>query len=397
MATFQQIEIFLAVTTEGSFRGAAARLGLVQSVVSTHVQALEHWLGFTLFAQGRRAGALSIEGEEAFLRAQRVQQHLADLTRFLDAAAAHRAQPRPARPTLKQIETLAWLSKLGTLERAAGKLNITPAAAGRRIGELARQCAFPLFASQRVKSRLSAQGDRLVEHSLRLLAAHDELILLRTPARRDGAILRLGVTELVALTWFPAFVRRMRAAHPQVSLHPDVDLAVSLRAKLADGRLDVALLPRGEVDARFATVDVGTVGFSWFCAPGQFETGRKATLYALAQCPLLVQGRDSGITTVTEALFAEAGLQPRQIFGSNSLVALAGLIESGIGISCLPKELFSDLIEKGRLAVIKTTTAPPRATYCAMFPHDHRTALCQAVAAVARESSSFSKGSAVPS
>ena len=391
MTTLQSIEAFITVVTERSFRAAAQRLATAQSVVSAHVRAFESWMGIPLLDPRRRSGALSLEGEEVYLIALRILQRQRNLENFLAEHATHGArQSPPASPTLKQLETLVWLHRLGTLERAAQKLNITPAAAARRVQELARQCDFELFDNPRRKSRFTPLGEKLLASAQRVLAAHAELDARRKQSTSAVTVLHLGVTELVALTWFPAFVRQMRAVYPHVSLHPDVDLAVSLRNKVARGQLDLAILPQAAPDERMATVDVGTVDFSWFCAPGTFEAGRKVSLYTLAEQPLLVQGRGSGITTVTEALFASAGLQPRQVFGSNSLVALAGLIESGIGIACLPNALFRNLVEASRLAIVKTSTPAPNATYCVAFLKEPRAALGYAVASVAKQACNFS-------
>jgi DNA-binding transcriptional LysR family regulator len=73
----RQLEAFVAVIETGSFSGAARRLGLGQSTVSTHVAALERALALTLFDRaGRRirpsrAGAALLQHAREILSARR--------------------------------------------------------------------------------------------------------------------------------------------------------------------------------------------------------------------------------------------------------------------------------------------------------------------------------------
>lgn len=393
MSTLQRVEVFLAVSSERSFHAAALGLGLPQSVVSAHVKELESWLGFALLASSRRNGALTLDGEAVLLNARAVHTQVSKLTRYMSntTGASEIAEFLPGRPvTLKQIEAFCWLAKLGTLERAANKLNVTQAAATRRVQELAGHCRFDLFSNPRRKAQLTPRGRRLLALAEQVLDAFARLEGGRHSRARTATALRVGVTELVALTWFSAFVRRLRAAYPEIALHPDVDHAVSLRAKLLDGRVDIAFLPQLADMPDEPSIELGATSFAWFCAPGTFGKLRRVPLYALAQQPLLVQGRDSGLTTVSQRVFAQAGLEPRQVFGSNSLVALAGLIECGIGVGCLPSAVFRELVAQGRLQVVQTTMAPPQVRYRAVFGHGPPPALALAVAEIARQSCDFS-------
>ena len=393
MSTLQRIEVFLAVAAERSFRAAAEHLGMPQSVVSTHIKELEAWLGFPLLAATRRQGKLTLDGEALLLNARVVQGQIKNLNKFLSTTADpdHLPGSVPARPvTLKQVEAFFWLVKLGTLERAANKLNVTQAATTRRVQELSSHCRFIPFANPRRKAQLTPKGRRLLGLCEQLIEAFARLESGRHTRAKAATTLRIGLTELVALTWFPAFVRRVRAAYPDIALHPDVDHAVSLRERLADGSIDIAFLPQLAAAPDEASIELGTTSFSWFCMPGTFGNQSRVPLYALAQQPLLVQGRDSGLTTVSLRVFAQAGLEPRQVFGSNSVVALAGLVESGIGVACLPSALFRDQLAQGRLQVVNTNTAPPQVKYSAVFARVGATSLCTAVANLARESCDFS-------
>jgi DNA-binding transcriptional LysR family regulator len=80
----RQLEHFLAVTEEGSFTSAAARLYMVQSSLSASLLGLERELGTDLFIRGRRGAELTDAGR-AFLEPARTT--LAEADRARDAVA----------------------------------------------------------------------------------------------------------------------------------------------------------------------------------------------------------------------------------------------------------------------------------------------------------------------
>lgn len=369
-----------AVVDMGSYRDAAAKLRLAQSVVSAHVQNFEQWFDYPIFKAGLRAPVPTMEGEEALRCSRNVLHRHEQLVQF--------ACKSDASLTLRQIEAFYWLANLGSVVQAADKLNITQAATSRRLQEFSARCLLPVFATSRQSSVLTNFGTRVLKYCEAVMHAFGELRARRSDAHTPETVLHIGITELVALTWFPAFVRGLKEAHPSIVLHPDVDIATSLQEKLLTGQLDAVIIPQPALTVDMTPIKIGSTAFAWFCAPGTFGTRKRISLSALASKPLLVQGRASGITMIAQQLFSRAGLAPRQVFGSNSLVALAGLIESGIGVSCLPRSLFSDLVKQNRLQIIESTT-PPKATYYLAFVNRKQSSLCSAVAVIAKKTCQF--------
>jgi DNA-binding transcriptional LysR family regulator len=391
MITLKTLAAVQAVLETGSVTAAAQKLALAQSVVSAHFANFQGWFDYPIFKLGSRTAIPTLAGEET-LRCMRavLLSHTAFSTfsRGVVYDSSSRQTYEAQSITLKQLETFYWLMKLGSVISAANKLNITQAAASRRLQEFAARCQSPLFVNPRHKTDLTPFGQQCLERGEAVLTAYANLKSRRVNDRVPDVVLHIGMTELVALTWFPAFAQRLRAVYPHIMLHPDVDISTSLQEKLLSSRLDVALIPGPSVTPAMTCVEMGSTSFSWFCAPGTFGHRKRASLSALASKPLLVQGRGSGLTPVALKLFASAGLAPHQIFGSNSLVALAGLIESGIGVSCLPSALFADLVRQGRLQVIESTT-PPKASYFFAFLKRHPQNLYSLIADIAKETCRF--------
>nr|WP_315595363.1 LysR family transcriptional regulator [uncultured Cupriavidus sp.] len=298
--------------------------------------------------------------------------------------------------TIKQVEAFYWAAKLGTVQRAANKLHVTQSAATKRIQELERIAAAPLFESSGRKAALTPKGQELLELSEGFLLAVSRLEEVKASTKNVARILHIGITELVALTWFPTFVRKLNGIYPNVALQPDVDLSGALGDKVADGRLDFAVIPEGYATSSMATVRLESVEFAWICPVGRFEPGATVSFQDLATLPLVEQDAGSGLTALCETLYAQAGVEPHRVSGSNSLVALAGLVEAGAGVSCVPLHLFRKEIDQKRLQVVHTDPPAPSITYVAAFLKQHQAALGYAIADIARQCCNFGTKESLP-
>lgn len=87
---FAELAAFAAIVEEGSFRGAAARLGLCPSTVSHSLRALEEKLGVQLLHRTTRSVAPTEAGQALFAR---VGPALAGMENAIEAVNAHRDLP----------------------------------------------------------------------------------------------------------------------------------------------------------------------------------------------------------------------------------------------------------------------------------------------------------------
>lgn len=287
---------------------------------------------------------------------------------------------------IKQIETFYWTLKLGTLQRAATRLFITQSAATKRLQELEKQACLPLFEPSSHKVQLSPKGAELLEASEGLIASLAQLDALRGAAHQVPRAVRMGLTELVTITWFTDFVARTKAQLPDITLHPDVDLSARLQRKLLDGDLDLVVIPQDYVTAAMASIPLQSISFTWLAPPHLFPEGTTLSLKQLALWPIIVQGPDSGITQRCEQLFAQEGIEFNHVYGSNSLFALLALIRAGVGISCLPRGLFVEEIERGEFQEVTLEVPPAAVNYHLAFLKHGRTALIDTLADLARQS-----------
>src|SRR5436309_8813816 len=106
----RQLECVVAVADHGSFRKAAAALGISQPALSAQVQQVEELLGLQVFERDRRAVLVTSAGEDIIGRARLA---LEGIDGVLDAAR-RRSEPLVGPLRLGVIPTVApyWLPAL---------------------------------------------------------------------------------------------------------------------------------------------------------------------------------------------------------------------------------------------------------------------------------------------
>ncbi|PWT91043.1 MAG: hypothetical protein C5B56_04445 [Proteobacteria bacterium] len=101
----------------------------------------------------------------------------------------------------KQLETFATIVRFGSFAAAAARLNATQSTISARIRELEESLGVQLFDRTQRKAKLTAKGRGLVAYAHSAIELFSEIQRqLGSPQAQTG-IVRVGVAELVAVTW----------------------------------------------------------------------------------------------------------------------------------------------------------------------------------------------------
>lgn len=294
--------------------------------------------------------------------------------------------------TLKQMEALHWIAELGTFERAAAKLHTTQSAISKRVQELEAVMQIEVFDRSQRGARLTPQGRQLLGMADEMLMMRERILDLRGADAIPTRSLRLGVTELTAWTWLPRMVTRLRAAYPDVSLEPEVDLSRNLFSRLLDESIDLIVIPDAFLNANagVTTLRLAEVHNSWMASPDLVKTRRTLKLSELGEYTVLSQGQNSGSGIYFDRWLESQNIVFERVLTSNSLIALVGLALAGVGISYLPRQCFQSLVDEGKLAIVPTNPLLPTVPYVAVYRNDRSSRFHESVAQIARSTCDFS-------
>jgi DNA-binding transcriptional LysR family regulator len=288
----------------------------------------------------------------------------------------------------RHLETLLWVVRLGGIGAAAQHLNLTQPAVTRRIQELERELGAKVLRRLGRNVVPTAVGQQCLVSAERILS---EVATMRVAASGKAAagIIRVGVVESIALTWFQNFLARIEERYPKVQLEIDVDLSSRLATKLARRQIDIALLP-GPVQLHgVVLVSLGSCAMKWLGRPDLCRTDRDMTAADLAELPIIGMPQDANAYHSIIDWFAEAKANPGLVHRCNSLSVVALLVRRGVGVSLLPPDLFGGDLESGALKIMIEKPAAADVAYSAAYLPAIDAPILPDVAAIAREESWF--------
>lgn len=289
--------------------------------------------------------------------------------------------------TFKQLEALYWVAQLGGFLPASVKLHTAQSAITKRIQELESQLDVALFDRAERSARLTDKGHEFVAYAKRILDLRDEAAAQVGNPSIVSRTLKLGVTELTAMTWLPALIAALHAAYPAVLVEPDVDASVNLRDKLLGDEIDLMIVPNAYDEARFVSEPVGEVDVVWMCKPGLVRETQPMSLTELSQYPLLANRSGPGL--ILNRWFRGVGFQPQIHMTSNSVVALLSLAVSGLGVTYVQSPSFRHLVSAGLLQQLDVRPGLPPLQYAAVYKSSRNSEFMSSLIRLARQTCQF--------
>ncbi|MGS0743239.1 LysR family transcriptional regulator [Glaciimonas sp. GG7] len=258
------------------------------------------------------------------------------------------------RVTLLNLETLCWISRLGTFNAAALKMNASPPAISARVRDMEAALGVTLFRRQGRRMELTFQGRELVQMVEPLLRRLDGVVGdLDNPEAASGTV-RIGAGEIAALSWFPTFIANLRQLMPNVTYQIEVDLTTSMRQQLEMGKLDVALFAAPATGADIRSTSLGLVRMCWMMAPSlHSKTPPTATHRERLEAHAIWSlSKPSASHSMTMNVLREQAVESDNIGTCNNIMALIAIIASGAGIALLPEILVRPYIARSELLLL---------------------------------------------
>ena len=264
--------------------------------------------------------------------------------------------------TLKQLEAFYLAATLGSFSLAAQRVHVTQSSLSKRIAELEESVGEELFDRSSQRARLTEAGNRMMPIASQMLELKERMkVELKAPKALTGTI-RMGISELGALTWLPRFVNKVRAEHPLVELQPHVDQGRRLQNQVARGELDFAIVA-GRLDDALSAHPVAEVSFAWVAAPGRVGSRRTMTAAQVVRHPVITMTEGSALAHPVETWASQQGLRLPRNVASNSLMAIVGLSIAGVGVSFLPEAFVRPWVKRGLLVALRSKPPLPVLPY----------------------------------
>ncbi len=272
--------------------------------------------------------------------------------------------------TLKQLEAFYLAASLGSFALAAERVRVTQSSLSKRIAELEDVVGAALFDRTGKRARLTEAGQRLMPVVANMLQLKDSIRTQAHNATSLSGTCRFGISEFGAVMWLPRFVARIRKEHPDLMLQPYVDLGRRLERQVSRGELDFAIAVGPAVDEHVASDAFSQIKIAWVASPSRFRQGTTLDARELGRHTIITMTEGSAMTRAFDHWADEQGLKVQRVLASNSLAAIAGLVEADIGISFLPEAYIEPWTRSGRLVTLPSRPPLPSLRYCFLHRQD---------------------------
>lgn len=243
---------------------------------------------------------------------------------------------------LRQLEYFVAVVEEHSFTKAAQRERVAQPAVSAQIRRLERQVGQSLLTRSSRAVRLTQAGAAFLPHARAALAAIQDA----QRAVDEVAQLVRGSVAIGTVTLHPVDVAGLmadlHADHPSVEITLGTDNSDVLMDKLADGRLDIAIVSIG-VDEQPAHLDVHGITDEAVEAAVALDhplaRRRSLPLDVLCNHPLISLPVGTGLRTRLDTACAAAGVMPRIAFEATSPLELAELAGHGLGVAILPTSI----------------------------------------------------------
>ena len=226
-----------------------------------------------------------------------------------------------------QLRTFIAIAETGSFTRAAEFVHKTQSAVSMQMKRLEERLDRPIFARDGRASKLTEDGERLLDYARRIVKLNIEALAAFSTAELSGRV-RLGVPDDYADRYLPEIMARFSRAYPGVELTVSCQSSVELMELIDDNQLDLAIVTM--CDGRRPVEVFRRERLLWVAS-------NRHSIHLEERLPLAL-GRPSCVWRRSAIECLEAGGRPyRVLFTSANSGAVAAAVLSGLAVSVFPE------------------------------------------------------------
>ena len=146
---------------------------------------------------------------------------------------------------IDQLRTFIAIAETGSFTQAAEFVHKTQSAVSMQMKRLEERLDRPIFARDGRASKLTEDGERLLDYARRIVKLNVEALAAFSETELSGRV-RLGVPDDYADRYLPEIMARFSRAYPGVELTVSCEPTLELIERIDDNQLDLAIITNCE-------------------------------------------------------------------------------------------------------------------------------------------------------
>lgn len=225
---------------------------------------------------------------------------------------------------IDQLRTFIAIAETGSFTRAAEVVNKTQSAVSMQMKRLEERLERPIFARDGRASKLTEDGQRLLDYARRIVKLNVETLAAFSD-ELSGRV-RLGVPDDYADRYLPEIMARFSRTYPSVELTVICEPSVDLLERIDVNEIDLAIVTNCESKRTLETFRRERL---------LWVTSNRHSTHLEERLPLAL-GRPSCSWRRTAIERLEAAGRPyRVLYSSSNAGAVAAAVLSGLAVSVL--------------------------------------------------------------
>jgi LysR family transcriptional regulator for metE and metH len=270
----------------------------------------------------------------------------------------------------RDLRLVQAIAEAGGATQAAKHLHLSQSAVSHQLRSLEERLGVELFRRHGGRLCITGAGEKLVALAQQVLLPLLQTELeLRRGGFRERPKLRVATQCYTAYHWLPQALQALMAAHPEVELVLESEIAGEADQHLRDDCADVVLCVAAPKKGPFSRVPlfkdelVLTVPRGHALARKKYVEGSDLAEETLIMSPTSPQERDR----VRKLLFGEHG-RVKHVLRLPVTEAVLDLVQAGMGVSILAGFTLGGRIQRGELEAVRLTKRGLSRSWSGVFP-----------------------------
>lgn len=255
---------------------------------------------------------------------------------------------------LNQIRYFSKLAEVQHYTRAAKELDITQPSLSHAISSLEEELGTCLFEKQGRGIILTKYGKVFCEYADEALKTLDMGVKkVRTMTGQTEGVVEVAYIYTLGSSFVPQIVSDFIRTHEElkVRFHFTVGNTSEIISGIKEERFDLGFCSMKEKEDEVMFTPVGTENLVVVVPRGHPLSGQKSVdLLQAAEYPLIFYTENSGLRTVIDRMFRQAGAVPNIAYEIEEDGCMAGLAAQNFGIAVMPE---IPILESLELDVLK--------------------------------------------
>ena len=226
-----------------------------------------------------------------------------------------------------QLRTFIAIAETGSFTKAAEVVHKTQSAVSMQMKRLEERLDRPIFARDGRASKLTEDGERLLDYARRIVKLNVEALAAFSDAELSGRV-RLGVPDDYADRYLPEIMARFSRAYPGVELTVICEPSVDLLERIDANELDLAIVTTTESQRPVETFRRERL--LWVTS-NRHPTHREDPL------PLALGRTSCGWRRIALECLETTRRPHRILYTSSNAGAVAAAVLAGLAVSVLPE------------------------------------------------------------